>query len=55
MLNRVSLLVLAAFVELHSKLGLFILISNNNNDESTYELLFIESCDLPWLSPYLNF
>lgn len=47
MLNRVSLLVLAAFVELHSKLGLFILISNNNNDESTYDLPFIESCDLP--------
>lgn len=42
MLNRVSLLELAAFVELHGKLGLLILISNNNNDLSTYELPFIE-------------
>ena len=42
MLNRVSLLELAAFVELHRKLGLFILISNDNNDESTYKPPFIE-------------
>ena len=55
MLNRVSLLELAAFVELHRKLGLFILISNDNNDESTYKPPFIERWDLPWLSPYINF